>query len=122
MGKTKKLKAKDRIEWYTKDYTDAVSLGVWKVERKFADEIKDAVKSQDLKLKLDKLSLRCLNSFIYSCLLQLRREDIYPNLNEENKALADIFDHRMFRRLVCDLMLYENQTKISQLRQLDGGQ
>ena len=117
MGKRKKYTAKDYLEWHTKDYIDAVTLGVWKVERKFADEIKDAVKSLDLTLKLDKITKYKAYSFVYSCLLQLRREDIYPNLNPDIKKLADKFSHDLFIRQICDFMLSENQTKISKLRQ-----
>ena len=38
MGKRKKWKAEDNIASFTKDYEEAAALGVWKVERKFADE------------------------------------------------------------------------------------
>ena len=117
MGKRKKYTAKDYEDWHTKDYMDAVTLGVWKVERKFADEIKDAVKNLNLTLKLDKITKYNCESFIYSCLLQLRRKDIYQDLNQDFKKLADKFSYRLFITQVCDFMLIGNQTKISKLRQ-----
>ena len=75
------------------------------------------MKSLDLTLKLDKITKYRAYSFVYSCLLQLRRKDIYPDLNPDTKKLADRFSHDLFITQVCDFMLSENQTKISKLRQ-----
>ena len=113
----KRKNAKNYEGLNTLDYMDAVTHGVWKVERKFADEIKDAVKSLNLTLKLDKITKYNCESFIYSCLLQLRRKDIYQDLNQDFKKLADKFSYRLFITQVCDFMLIGNQTKISKLRQ-----
>ena len=113
----KRKNAKNYEGLNTLDYMDAVTHGVWKVERKFADEIKDAVKSLNLTLKLDKITKYDDESFIYSCLLQLRREDIYLDLKPDIKKLADKFSYKFFITQVCDLMLIGNQTKISKLRQ-----
>ena len=112
----KKTKPIDRELFYTKDYDSAVSSGEWKTERKFANEIKGAIKSQDLKLKIDKLTRYNTNSFVYSILLQLRREEIYSKLDTDSKHLADRFSHVLFRRKVCNFMLESSQERIIEFR------
>ena len=103
----KKEKPNDRIAFYTKTYFTAQVSRVWKVERRFASDIMDAVKNLKLKLKLDSLTRYCCNSFIYSLLLQLKRQDIYSGLNEKLKHLADRFSHVLFRRKLSDFMINE---------------
>ena len=116
MGKRKKWRAEDNIASFTKDYEEAAALGVWKVERKFADEIKDAAKSLNVTVKLDRIAWHTRNSFVWSCLLQLRRENIYLYLESDIKLLADKFEIELFRRLVGDFMLRENSPRITNLR------
>ena len=83
--KAKKSTPEDVIKFETKDYTEAVTHNRWKIERKLGDQIMEAVKYLDLKLKLDKLSRESGSSFFVSLLLQLRREDIYGSLEKEPK-------------------------------------
>ena len=81
--KAKKSTPEEEIKFETKDYSEAVSHSRWKVERKFGDEILEAIRYLDLKLKLDKLSRESGSSFFVALLLQLRREDIYGSLEKE---------------------------------------
>ena len=112
----KKEKPNDRIAFYTKTYFTALVSRVWKVERRFASDIMEAVRKLKLKLKLDSLTRYGSNSFIYSILLQLKRQDIYSGLDEKSKHLADRFSHVLFRRKLSDFMIHEKQGKIDKLK------
>ena len=117
MGRrTKKEKPNDRIAFYTKTYLTAQVSRKWKVERKFASDIMEAVRYLKLKLKLDSLTKYCSNSFIYAILLQLKREDIYSELDEKSKHLANRFSHVLFRRKLSDFMINEKQEKVEELK------
>ena len=115
--KARKSTPEEEIKFETKDYTEAVSHNRWKIERKFGDEIMEAVKFLDLKLKLDKLSRESGSSFFVSLLLQLRREDVYGSLEKELKKIADRFSHKIFRWKVCDFMLKNQEQKVLDFKQ-----
>ena len=119
MGRRKKKKetAEKRFNRVTKDYEECKKRNIWKIERKVADELLLAAKKLDLELKLDRLSEFRYNSFPLSILLQLRRKDVYDNLDDDIKDLADKMDHYLLRRKVVDFIQKVDHPEVEKFKE-----
>ena len=84
----------------TMDYNEAVMQDTWKGERNAADAIMKHCRLLKLPMKLDKLTMGVGNCFMVAVLQQLNRPEVYSNLRDELKKLADEFDQMKLRRLV----------------------
>ena len=102
----------DRFSRDTKDYGEAAKLNLWKVERKYADEIMEAVRGLELPYKLDRLTKDYCDSFYIAVLQQLRSERVYESLSEDNKIIADQFHALRLRQQVANFMITSTEPKV----------
>ena len=102
----------DRFSRDTKDYKEAARLNLWNVERKYGDEIMEAVKELGLPYKLDRLTKDNCDSFFIAVLQQLKSERIYESLSEDNKIIADQFHSLRLRHHLCDFMMASVEPKV----------
>lgn len=71
------LTNQERFRKLTKEYSVAAKKNVWRTERRFCDEIQQAVKNIGLPYKLDKIIKYGSSTFCMAILQQLRRKDIF---------------------------------------------
>ena len=102
----------------TMDYNEAVRQDIWKGERKAADDILKHCKLLNLQMKLDKLTIGVGNCFMVAVLQQLTRPEVYNNLRDEFKKLADNFDQMQLRRQVVGFIRQEaNHPQVIYMRE-----
>ena len=88
----------------TLDYAEALKRNVWKSERQYAEEILATCRILKLQMKLDRLTKGEGNCFMVGILQQLRSPDIYSNLNQDLKHLADKMDPMKLRIQVTNFI------------------
>ena len=103
--KKRRETANDRFFRETMDYDKAKLQNLWRTERKFADEIMQAVRSLKLPLMLDRLTRYGPNSFYVAVLQQMKREKVYDLLSDEHKDLADQMKPELLQAKICESML-----------------
>ena len=105
-----------RFKRDTRDYLECVERDTWRTEQKIAEEIIDAVKRLELNLKLDRLTEYRYNSFPIALLQQLKREDIYIQLNQELKKLADEMDTKLLRKEIVSFIKSSSHRRIREFK------
>ena len=88
----------------TMEYSEAVRKDIWKSERNAADAILKHCWLLKLPMKLDKLTIGVGNCFMVAVLQQLRRQEVYNNLSNELKHMADCLDQMKLRKVVVDFI------------------
>ena len=100
----------------TMNYSDAVKNGSWEVERKMADRIQESCQRLDLPMKLDRLTKGEGNCFMVCVLQQLKSSDVYSNLSDDLKRLADGMDPMKLRTEVTGFVRKSRHPRVQMMK------
>ena len=115
---SKKIETKiERLRRLTKKYSLAAKKNVWRTERRFCDEIQQAVRNMGLTYKPNRIIKDGSRTFCMAILQQLRRKDIFYNLSDDMKKLSDNMDPVELRGRVCNFLEFSDNIQVQLLRE-----